>query len=285
VLKAEVVPFNPTKDKDFDVETWVRKTVNAHALLHLSTSQKVPWSIQKMEAAAETAWYNEAEKIRTEFVREPMWEDLKQWVLRTYLDPTREFKAREAIKTLRQSGEIREYVAAFEKNVAAIPLARRPSEADLVHEFTKGLEASLRELCAYDRVMGIEWRSFEECKRQALAQGVRLEASRAKFNRGGVDSKKDHSGYGDKGLGPRKSGTPNGGSSPKFKRPHKKPFTPSPLGQSVKDRLGPRVPNLDNKLRRQLAKDGKCFQCKKPGHTARECPEARAPHVGGKSVN
>jgi len=46
-------PFNPSENKNFDVDTWVDRTEEAFLLALIDETRKVAWASHKMEPAAQ----------------------------------------------------------------------------------------------------------------------------------------------------------------------------------------------------------------------------------------
>ena len=270
-INVDPMPFKPTA-KDFDVESWIRKTENAFALARIAEEDKIPLALAKFDTDPETRWALYAEEQGYAPTDSVPFAVMRKWLMENFSDPTREYHAREALKAIRQEGPIKDYVAAFERHVSLIPKDRRPAEPDLIHYFVHGLKRSLQTECGYDRRNGKVWRSFRRCRDNALIQGTLQESNAVQYVQGdrpkgpSNNDKRKHVTFSDN-KNPSKR-RPDARGRRDTKRP--RPFVPRDKGPQGSKTLVP----ISDELRKKLMKEGKCFKCGEKNHRTRDCTNA-----------
>lgn len=216
-------------------------------------------------------WY------RTEYIPAPKptpvtWEFFVQCLTDKYEPVPVGFTARTALKSIRQTGTIEEYNAAFNE---VITLITDMSEADKVDKYIDGLKQALRV-----KVASTLTRTLLE----SMTVAVQLEAAWATTRERITPAGYNRNNRGQPAVAAARNNDATNGPPMHLGRmslhdhkndddgDHEEKPAPSYMLAAIQPQRGP-ISKLTDAERARLSAIGGCFRCRKTGHMARDCPE------------
>jgi hypothetical protein len=267
--------FSATRKKDqLTFDNWQYAFLNYCDAMELDTKRDA----EKCITIAATLFAPEVARwYRTEYVPaikpSPVtWEFFVQFVMNKYEPVPIGFTARTALKSIRQTGTIEEYNAAFNEVITRID---DMSEADKVDKYIDGLKQALRVKVAS---------TLTQTLVESMTVAVQLEAAWATTRDRIAPAGHNRNNRGQPVAAATRNGDAAQGPAMHLGRmslhDHKNDdgdddeerSAPSHVLAAIQPQRGP-LSKLTDADRARLSAIGGCFKCRKPGHMARDCPD------------